>query len=73
MIYEFDNFQEENLFPTLIDSESFEGPNCKECGDQDSFCPFCQYEDESDCGDESSDEEFAGVSFERDSDLYGEY
>ena len=65
----FDNFQEENLFPTLIDNDSHEGPFCKECGDEDSFCPFCQYEDESDCGEP----EFAGVSYERDSDLYGEY
>ena len=57
----FDNFQEESLFPTLIDEDSYDGPFCKTCGDEDSDCYDCQQDEE----ETSSDyEDFASESFD---------
>jgi hypothetical protein len=57
MIDPFDEAQEESLFPTLIDSDSYDGPFCQECGDQDSYCRYCQEDKEEDFVEVSTDDE----------------
>jgi hypothetical protein len=57
MIDEFDNAQEENLFPTLIDEGNDNSVFCQECGDEDSLCRYCQNDEEEDYLDEQFGED----------------